>query len=207
MYFSTFLNGMTIGAALIIAIGAQNIFVLKQGIARNRVFTVCLISALIDASLIILGAMGLGALIATMDWLVVLAAWAGAVFVTVFGLISLKRAFGAGADLFTGNSDQPVISNHKKIILTTLAFGLLNPHVYVDTVILLGGIAAQYELDSRLYFVTGAVTASFVWFFALGYGARAIGPILQKPKVQKILDVLIATVMFVVAGQLVAGVI
>ncbi len=208
MFFSAFLNGLTLGAALIIAVGAQNIFVLQQGVARNRVFVICLLSSLIDAGLIILGAVGLGALIATMEWLTVAAAWGGALFVAVFGFLSLRRAFGAGKDLFeTGTDQQPVVSSLKKAILLTLAFGLLNPHVYIDTVMLLGSIAAQYETEQRLYFVAGAVLASFAWFFAIGYGARAIGPILRKPKAQKALDILIAIIMFTVAAQLIYGII
>lgn len=180
MQFLSFLNGLSLGAVLIVAIGTQNLFVLRQGIGRNRIFVVCLISALIDAALIILGALGLGAMIAMMEGVVRLAVWGGAAFVIVFGLLSCKRAIIGGGAGYNNASQSAVISSLPKVIAATLAFGLLNPHVYVDTVLLLGGIAAQYDIESRLYFVTGAVLSSFLWFFVLGYGARLLAPVLQS---------------------------
>ncbi len=201
MLFSAFINGGLLGGALIIAIGAQNLFVLRQGMARDQVFIVVLLSSLIDATLIVLGALGLGSLIATVPWLVPFASWGGAGFLLVFGGLSLFKAFFSKPQ----NNSQEVTatSSFKKAALMTLAFGLLNPHVYLDTVILLGGIAATYEISPRLYFVFGAVTMSFVWFFAIGYGARTLTPLMRKQMGARVLDLLVALMMFIVAANLI----
>lgn len=201
MFISAFVNGSLLGGALIIAIGAQNLFVLRQGMARDQVFTVALLSSLIDASLIILGALGLGSLIATVPWLVPFASWGGAIFLLVFGGIAFYRALFPKPQFSV--QEEGVTSSFKKAVLMTLAFGFLNPHVYLDTVILLGGIAASYEVSARLYFVAGAVLTSFVWFFVVGYGARILTPFMQKPKGARILDLLVALMMFIVAANLI----
>lgn len=201
MFISAFVNGALLGGALIIAIGAQNLFVLRQGMARDQVFTVALLSSLIDATLIILGAIGLGSLIATVPWLVPLASWGGAAFLLVFGSLSLYRAILPKPA--TVQLDEEVTSSFRKAVLMTLAFGLLNPHVYLDTVILLGGIAASYDIAVRMYFVGGAVLTSFLWFFAIAYGARTLTPILRKPAGERVLDALVALMMFIVAANLI----
>lgn len=201
MYLFAFVNGVLLGAGLIIAIGAQNLFVLRQGVARDQIFIVCLLSACIDATLILIGAIGLGSLIATIPWLVPWATWGGAAFLVGFGLLSLRRViWPATSAPATG---EPVISSARKAALLTLAFGFLNPHVYLDTVILLGGIAAGYEVDQRIYFVAGAILASFVWFFGLGYGARALRPMMKTVTGARVLDGLVAAIMFFVAANLV----
>lgn len=201
MSISAFVNGSLLGGALIIAIGAQNLFVLRQGMARDQVFTVALLSSLIDASLIIVGALGLGSLIATVPWLVPFASWGGAVFLLVFGSLALFRAIYPKPQ--SSFHEEGVTSSFKKAVLMTLAFGLLNPHVYLDTVILLGGIAAAYEISARIYFVAGAVMTSFIWFFAIGYGARTLTPLMRRPMGARILDLLVALMMFIVAANLV----
>lgn len=201
MVINAFVNGALLGGALIIAIGAQNLFVLRQGMARDQVFVVVLLSSLIDATLIIAGALGLGSLIATVPWLVPVASWGGAVFLLVFGSLSLYRAV-IPKEIPQEEAGE-VTSSLKRAVMMTLAFGLLNPHVYLDTVILLGGIAAGYEFSLRLYFMTGAVIMSFVWFFALGYGARTLTPLMRHPAGARVLDLLVATMMFVVAANLI----
>ncbi|WP_169543541.1 LysE/ArgO family amino acid transporter [Sneathiella aquimaris] len=201
MSIAAFANGALLGGALIIAIGAQNLFVLRQGIARDQVFIVCLICSLIDGTLIAAGALGLGTLIATLPWLVTLASWGGVAFLLIFGGMALFRVFVPKP--VDTSVDEPPTSSVKKAIMLTLAFGLLNPHVYLDTVILLGGIASAYAFDLRLFFVAGAVLVSFAWFFFLGYGARLMAPLMKHPAGARFLDLLVAVMMFAVAASLV----
>jgi len=201
MYLSAFINGALLGGGLIIAIGAQNMFVLRQGLARDQVFVVVLVSSLIDAALIILGAMGLGSLISAYPLAVTLASMGGAVFLILYGFVSLYRAFRPAHSLDI--TAQAVTSSFKRAVAMTLAFGLLNPHVYLDTVLLLGGIAAQYEMAARQYFVAGAVAMSFVWFFAIGYGARVLSPLMRHPMGGRILNGAVALMMFSVAFSLI----
>ncbi|MFC4271900.1 LysE family transporter [Sneathiella chungangensis] len=201
MHFFAYTDGAILGAALIIAIGAQNLFVLRQGIHRDQVFIVCLLSALIDATLILAGALGLGSAIAAFPWLVSWASWGGAVFLIAFGLLSCRRVIWP--DPVPAENGAPVASSRRKAVSLTLAFGFLNPHVYLDTVILLGGIASGYALDDRIYFVLGAITASFGWFFTIGYGARFLAPLLRDKTGARILDLLVAGMMFFVAASLI----
>lgn len=202
MEITAFINGSLLGGALIIAIGAQNMFVLRQGLVKDQVFVVALISSIIDASLIILGALGLGTLISSYPLAIEVATLGGAAFLIVYGLKSLYGAFKKSGKLTVAN--EPVVSTVKKAALMTLAFGLLNPHVYLDTVILLGGIASTYEIEMRYFFVSGAVLTSFAWFFTIGYGARLISPLMTHPYGARILDLLVATMMFIVAGGLIS---
>lgn len=203
MEISALTNGALLGAALIIAIGAQNLFVLRQGMARDQVFIVCLLSSLIDGFLIFVGALGLGSTIAAFPWLVPWATWGGALFLIVFGLMSVCRAIWPKP--LVSESEEKIVSSRKKAILLTLAFGLLNPHVYLDTVILLGSIAAGYEFAARVHFVIGAISASFVWFFTVGYSARMLTPLMKNPAASRVLDTFVAVMIFVVAANLVLG--
>jgi L-lysine exporter family protein LysE/ArgO len=203
MEVSALTNGALLGAALIIAIGAQNLFVLRQGMARDQVFIVCLLSSLIDGFLILVGALGLGSTIAAFPWLVPWATWGGALFLIGFGLMSVRRAIRTRPlDLHT---EEKIVSSPKKAIILTLAFGFLNPHVYLDTVILLGSIAAGYEFAARVYFVTGAIFASFAWFFSVGYSAQILTPLMKNPAASRVLDTFVAVMMFVVAAKLILG--
>jgi L-lysine exporter family protein LysE/ArgO len=201
MYISALINGSLLGGALIIAIGAQNMFVIKQGLARNQIFTVVLISSIVDASLIALGALGLGSLIAAYPLGIQIATIGGAAFLLIYGALSLYRAYKPNPEIIV--EDVAVTSSFKKAAFMTLAFALLNPHVYLDTVILLGGIASNYPFEERLYFVLGAIVTSFVWFFAIGYGARLLSPLMRNPMGARILDLLVALMMFVVAAGLI----
>ena len=198
---SIFLTGLILGASLIIAIGAQNAYVLKQGLLKKHVFIICLICSLSDAILIVIGTSGLGKIVNDHpDWLKVIT-WLGAIYLIIFGLMSLRSAFKNETleIAATDGSSQ----NTRKVVGTVLALTFLNPHVYLDTVLLIGSIASPYSDEQRLYFTIGAVCASFLWFFSLGYGARLLAPLFAKTHAWKILNILIGLVMFSIAYQLI----
>ena len=188
------LPGFLTGLSLIVAIGAQNAFVLRQGLLRKHVLVIVLICAISDATLIILGVLGLGALISALPWLLEVIRWVGVAFLVWYGSTSLKR-FMKNESLKAAEAGS---GNLKQTVLTTLALTFLNPHVYLDTVIFIGGIANQFG-DQKWMFVVGAVTASFIWFFSLGFGASKASVLVSKPAFWKILDVFIAAVMFSLA--------
>jgi L-lysine exporter family protein LysE/ArgO len=196
---TSYLEGCATGAGLIIAIGAQNAFVLKQGILKNHVFVTALICSLIDAILISIGVGGFGALLATNVLLLSLAKWGGAAFLIYYGFRSFRAVFKSESLHLEKGPERPDL---KVTILTAFVLSLLNPHVYLDTVILLGSIGAQFPGSQRLFFALGAMTASFVWFFVVGYGARYLAPLFQKPLAWKILDFLIGCVMWTIAFSL-----
>lgn len=197
------LRGIGLGGSLIIAIGAQNAHVLRHGLKRSYVFWVAGICTACDWTLILLGGIGFGAIINAFPLLTTVAAWGGAIFLFVYGILSFRSAIRPKA-MNLQNSEAPVQSL-RSVILLTLAVSLLNPHVYLDTVVLVGGIAAQYELPNRLYFVIGAGLASTLWFFGLGYGAKYLAPVFQRPIAWRILDTLIGVVMWAIAASLIAG--
>lgn len=173
------LQGFGLGAGLIIAIGAQNAFVLRQGLKRQYLFVTAGISTLCDAILILLGVGGLGALIASVPALTVIATWGGALFLLFFGLRSFRSAVGTSS-LDTGKaSAQPMRPG--STILAVLAFSLLNPHVYLDTVVLVGSVGAHYHANERVPFALGAILASCTWFFGLAYGSAWLAPLFRRP--------------------------
>lgn len=188
------LPGFLTGLSLIVAIGAQNAFVLRQGLLRKHVLVMVLICAICDATLIALGVLGLGALISALPWLLEVIRWVGVAFLVWYGSTSLKR-FMKNESLKAAESGS---GNLKQTVLTTLALTFLNPHVYLDTVIFIGGIANQFG-DQKWFFAIGAVTASFIWFFSLGFGASKASVLVSKPAFWKILDIFIAAVMYSLA--------
>ncbi len=195
------LSGMALGGGLIVAIGAQNAFIIRQGALGQHVFWVCLFCALSDALLIWAGTYGLGGLIKAFPSAITVMTYGGAAFLVFYGLQALRRAWhpqvlGESADRITS-----LVS----ALATCAAFTYLNPHVYLDTVILVGSIANARPLGEQAPFAAGATVASFLWFFGLGYGARRLGPWLQRPAVWRALDGLIAIVMFVLAAKLLIG--
>jgi len=190
-------SGLFAGLSLIIAIGAQNAFVIRQGLTRQHVFLVVAICAASDALLISLGAGGLGALIQAHSGVLEVVRWFGVVYLTWFGIKSLRAAL---ASQVLNAASQPVLSR-KKVVTTTLALTFLNPHVYLDTVILLGAIANQFP-GKTWYFAAGAMLGSLIWFTSIGYGAKAASKYMSKPIFWKVLDLLIAGVMFGVAAYL-----
>ena len=185
------ISGLLLGGSLIIAIGAQNAFILRQGLLRQHVFILCLICALSDAALIGLGVAGLGAIMSGSDILIAVVTLGGAAFLAVYAFLALKRAIKPSG-LEAAKSGPGSL---KAALLTCLAFTFLNPHVYLDTVLLVGGLSARYEGTARLAFAIGAMSASFLWFFGLGYGARVLEPLFLKPSAWRVLDGLIALVM------------
>ena len=195
------IQGFTLGASLIIAIGGQNAFVLRQGLRKEHVFTICTICFLCDALLILLGVGGFGKLVATSNNLMLIARWGGALFLFCYGIRAFRSAC-KNEILSVDESTYPA-SGLSWAITTTLALTLLNPHVYLDTVILLGSIAGQHPETERLAFALGAVFASMVWFFGIGYGARILTPFFQKQAAWTLLDLSIGCVMWGIAGSLI----
>jgi len=186
--------GFLTGLSLIIAIGAQNAFVIKQGLLRQHVLLIVLICATSDAVLIFLGTGGLGALVQSNQGLLEIVRWFGVAYLTWFGIKSVRSAFSKQS---LSASESPTASA-LKVATTALALTWLNPHVYLDTVILLGSVANQFEAD-RWYFAIGASVASVLWFTTIGFGARAASKYMSRPIFWKILDSLIAIVMFSIA--------
>ncbi|WP_171101879.1 LysE/ArgO family amino acid transporter [Ruegeria sp. HKCCD7255] len=194
-----FIAGFVLGFSLILAIGAQNAFVLRQGLRREHVLPICLTCAVSDAVLIAAGVAGFGTLAQAVPWFETVMRYGGALFLTWYGLRSLASAWRGGAVMEVGAGKR--ISLHTAL-LTVLAFTWLNPHVYLDTVVLIGSISAQYE--DRFSFAVGAMVSSFVFFFSLGFGARLLSPIFVREKSWQILDLIIGAVMLAIAYKLVA---
>lgn len=186
--------GLLTGLSLIIAIGAQNAFVIRQGLSRSNVLLVVLICAASDALLIFLGTGGLGTLIQSKPDLLEFIRWFGVLYLTWFGAKAMRSVL-SNQSLEVGEG---TTSSKKAAILSVLGFTFLNPHVYLDTVILLGSIANQFEED-RWFFALGASIGSFLWFSAIGFGAKAVSRFMSRPIFWKILDSIIAVVMFSVA--------
>jgi len=210
------LSGLLLGLSLIVAIGAQNVFVLRQGLRRERVGLVASICAASDAVLILLGVSGLGAATAALPWLTTVVRWAGAAFLAGYGVLAARRALrpdgpalvdtaapseGTAAGAVT-TLTRPASAT--KIALTTLALTWLNPHVYLDTVFLLGSVSATHG-DQRWVFAAGAMLASVAWFFGLAYGARLLNRWLRTARAWRVLDAGIAVVMLGLALNLALG--
>lgn len=194
------LAGLGLGFSLIIAIGVQNIFVLRQGIRGEHVLPVVLVCALSDAALILLGVTGLGVIIERAPMLITIIRWAGAAFLITYAVLAARRVFTANSlDLTTEGKSAGLGAT----VLAVLALTWLNPHVYLDTVLLLGSIANTHGVDGRWWFAIGAVFASMIWFAALGYGARLLRPLFAKPMAWRVLDGIIAVVMLVLGIKLV----
>ncbi len=195
-----FLTGLLLGGSLIIAIGSQNAYVLKQGLLKSHVFIICLICALSDALLIILGTSGVGAIIEKHpEWLKAVT-WFGAAYLIAFAFMSFRAAFN-GETLQTASNTTS--QSTKTVVTTVLALTFLNPHVYLDTVLLIGSIASSYSGADKIYFMLGTVSASFIWFFGLGYGARFLSPLFSNPKAWKILNIMIGIVILWIAYRLI----
>jgi L-lysine exporter family protein LysE/ArgO len=192
------LTGFLTGLSLIVAIGAQNAYVLRQGLTGKFVFAVAAVSALLDATLIVVGVAGLGAFLENAPILLGIVRWLGAAYLVWFGISSIRRARHAGG-LTAAASGSATLG---AAIVASLTFSLLNPHVYLDTVVFLGAVASQFG-DSRWWFALGASLASLLWFFGLAYGARALSPFVSKPSFWRVLDSVIAIIMFGLAASLI----
>ena len=200
MQWSIFITGFTLSAALIIAIGAQNAFVLRQGLKREHVVAIVAFCALADLVLIAAGVAGLATVLDQATVLVNVLTVGGALFLSLYGVRALRRALRPGA-LAAGSADgrMPL----RLVIAQAAGFTFLNPHVYLDTVLLVGSIGGRQPADLRPWFVGGAAAASCVWFSALGFGARLLAPVFAKPLAWRILDVLVGITMLVLAGLLI----
>ncbi len=198
---SAAVSGFMLGGSLIVAIGAQNAFVMRQGALASHVFWVCLFCAFCDAALIWAGVFGLGALIFVVPGFIPILTYGGAVFLIWYGVKAFMRAMkpsGMGASTEGAGTLATAL-------WACAAFTLLNPHVYLDTVVLVGSIANARAPGEQVPFAAGASLASLAWFFALGYGAKALGPWLMQPKVWRVIDFGIAAVMFLLALKLILG--
>ena len=195
------LTGLVTGLSLIVAIGAQNAFVLRQGLARQHVALVVAICAVADLLLILAGVAGIGTIVERAPVALDLVRWLGVAFLTWYGVTSLLRARHAGA--LEATDGQPLTRRGAAIRASALTF--LNPHVYLDTVLLLGSLAAHQGPTGRWWFALGACVASLAWFAGLGYGARLLSPLLTKRRAWQVLDVLIGLTMLAIALSLATG--
>ena len=194
-----FLSGFALGLSLILAIGAQNAFVLRQGLRGEHLLPVVLTCAVSDALLIVAGVAGFGALIEAAPWILPLFRWGGAAFLVVYGARAALSAWRGGGAM----EPEGAAGGLRRAVLTCLALTWLNPHVYLDTVILLGSIGAQSVAPAT--FATGAVAASFAFFFSLGYGATLLRPLFARPAAWRVLDAGVALVMWAIAAKLLLG--
>jgi L-lysine exporter family protein LysE/ArgO len=196
-----FTKGFVLSAGLIIAIGAQNMFVLRQGLKREHVLPIVLLCALADATLIVAGVNGLGAVLALIPGLSLVLSLAGAAFLSWYGISALRRATNPSA-LLVGNEAGMTLG---AALAGAAAFTFLNPHVYIDTVMLMGAVGVGLPPLERPLFMTGAALASLVWFSSLGFGARFLAPLFARPMAWRVLDLAISLMMLALAASLVHG--
>jgi L-lysine exporter family protein LysE/ArgO len=196
--FSAASAGFLLGGSLIIAIGAQNAFILRQGLLREHVFVLCLICSLADAVLIAAGVGGLGTLVAASPRLVMVVTLGGAAFLACYAVLAFRRALHPET-LRAARSGEGGL---KAAVAACLAFTFLNPHVYLDTVLLLGSLSGRFAGPARIAYGVGAATASFIWFFSLGYGARLLQPLFARPPAWRVLDSVVGLVMAGIAVSL-----
>lgn len=194
-----FLKGLGLGASLIMAIGSQNAHVLRMGLLRQHVGATVLVCIVCDMLLIAAGVAGMGVLIQHSPLLLELARWGGAAFLFWYGLRAWRAVLGNDSLAVAAGQVQIPL---RQALLTVLAMTLLNPHVYLDTVVLLGSIGGQQPADSRLWFALGACCASALWFLSLGYGARLLAPLFAKPLSWRVLDGVVGSVMWSLAAVL-----
>ncbi|GAA0542818.1 L-lysine exporter family protein LysE/ArgO [Rhizomicrobium palustre] len=201
MNMAVFFSGLLMGLSLIVAIGAQNAFVLRQGLRNRHVFWVCLTCALSDLVLIIAGVTSFGKIAALLPWVSPAMHYIGGAFLFWYGFKSLRAALRSNAALMAAQGEDEGL---KKTLIACLAITWLNPHVYLDTVVLLGTISTGFK-GAEVSFAAGAVTGSFLFFFALGYGAILLQPVFAKASAWRALDGSITLVMWGIAAKLVAG--
>ena len=196
---TAFLPGFLLGLSLIVAIGAQNAFVLRQGLRGEHVLAICLACAVSDAVLILAGVSGFARLCEQLPWLEPAMRYAGAAFLFAYGLLSFAAAQRAGGATLVPADTAPATLH--ATLATCLALTWLNPHVYLDTVVLLGSVATQFS-GHESAFAAGAMTASFLFFFAVGYGARLLRPIFARPGTWRLLEAGIGALMWTIALRL-----
>ncbi|MBU0943194.1 MAG: LysE/ArgO family amino acid transporter [Proteobacteria bacterium] len=199
MLITPFIQGFGSGGGLIVAIGAQNAFVLSQGVRGNYHLVIALICILCDSIFIIAGIAGVGASISAHPSLSQWLTWGGAGFLFIYGWNSLRSALQGGRL----DPNEQAVRSLGSAIITTLAVTLLNPHFYLDTVVLLGSISSQFQGENRLWFGAGAVSASILWFTCLSLGGRMLAPVFRKQLSWRILDSLVCATMWIIAISLV----
>ena len=192
-------EGFVISISLIFALGPQNVFVLRQGLMKSHVLVSCLVCSISDALLIAAGVLGVGLFLSEIDGVEILVSIFAALFLIFYGFLRIKSSLNpVGMEI-----EEKEEESRGKTVLTALAFTYLNPHVYVDTLLLIGGASSRYMGNEKLAFGIGAATASFVFFFSLGYGAKLMSPVLNNPSSWKVIDLVIATIMFAIAGVII----
>ena len=194
-----FLNGLGVGLGLIMVIGMQNAFVLKQGILKNHTFIIAFLCSFIDTVLITAGINGLGAILSTNELLLQAFNWGGIGFLFIYGTAAFIRCY-KNMHL---NIHNPEKHSLKKVIITLLTVTFLNPHTYLDSCILMGSIASHFDGQARILFNIGAICASYIWFFSLSFGARLLRKVFEKPISWKILDFIIGSTMYIIAISLI----
>jgi L-lysine exporter family protein LysE/ArgO len=203
-------SGFVTGGSLIVAIGAQNVYVLRQGLIRHHVAAVVVVCAVSDVVLIAAGVSGIGAVVDQAGWVIDVVRWLGVAFLLWYAAGSLRRACQPES-LHTDGAAAARGEPHRTVVGRALALTWLNPHVYLDTVLLIGSIAATHSapsnhtLDGRWWFAIGAAVASITWFCGLGLGARALAPVFSRPRAWQALESLIATTMLLIALKLATG--
>jgi L-lysine exporter family protein LysE/ArgO len=200
MFGSAFTTGFALSATLIIAIGAQNAFVLRQGIRREHVAPIVAFCAIADLLLIAVGVAGLAGILGDSPTLVALLTIAGSAFLVWYGIRAMRRALLPQSLRAAGGSESLSLAN---AMAQAAGFTLLNPHVYLDTVLLMGSIGTRQPPDMRIWFVGGAACASGVWFTTLGFGARLLAPIFARPRAWQVLDTLVGLTMLFLAVLLI----
>lgn len=200
-FLPPFLSGFALSAALIVAIGAQNLFVLRQGLKAEHVGPIVFFFGLSDALLIAAGVSGIGAFLAAAPQLTTILALGGAAFLGWYGLSALRRTASPKAMAAAEGAGMPL----RRALMTGAAFTFLNPHVYLDTVLLMGTAGSAQPQELRAIFALGAATASFTWFATLGYGARLLQPIFARPSAWRGLDLVVGIVMLGLAASLLVG--
>ncbi|MGW0247953.1 LysE/ArgO family amino acid transporter [Nocardia goodfellowii] len=196
------ISGLGFGLSLIIAIGAQNAFVLRQGVRGQHIFPVIAVCAISDAVLIAAGVGGFGVLVESLPGLLTVVRYLGAAFLLGYAVLAAKRVFASSALIAESAGTSMALG---ATVLTCLALTWLNPHVYLDTVLLLGSFANTYTSPDKWFLGAGAMLASVLWFTALGYGARRLGPLFARPAAWRVLDSVIAVIMLALAIGLITS--
>ncbi|OUL57250.1 LysE/ArgO family amino acid transporter [Pseudoalteromonas ulvae] len=200
--FIPLFQGLFLGASMILPLGAQNSHILRQGLMRNHHFSAATICMLCDVMLIGIGVFGGAALLATSPVLLTLITWAGIVFLLVYGGLSCRSAWQNNYQHSQANNQDSLTQTRFLVISTTLAVTLLNPHVYLDTVVILGSVGGQFDGTEKIAFAFGTMLASIIWFYSLAAAAAKLSPWLSQPKIRQIIDILVAIVMFLIALSL-----
>lgn len=196
--WQSYLNGLLVSFGLIMAIGTQNAFVLAQSLRREHHLRVALLCVTCDALLVAAGVFGLATVLAHNPTLLAVARWGGVLFLLWYGIKALRRACSRQS---LDQADNAGLRSRKAVLLSALAVTLLNPHVYLDTVLLIGSLGAQQSVPAA--YVAGATSASLLWFFGLALAAAWLAPWLARPATWRLLDLMVAVMMFAVAAQLV----